>query len=764
MRRTQSAPIHAIKITMKGLVQGQGIRPSIARLADKNSIFGEVFNSLRGVEIFATASRSNLVSFEDQLRCLFPQATFEKQQIPSHGSSNNETFVISASKAGEEMNTSIPLDCVICAKCLDELRDKSDRRFGYPFVTCASCGPRFSIIKSMPFDRKFTSMNAFPMCSKCEAEYQDRTDRRYHAQTICCPECGPQCWVTNAEGHQISGNAGAIKCVAEHIALGGIAAVKGIGGYQLICDSRRDEVVASLRERKIRPSKPFAVMVKDVIAAGQLAELSETEASVLQCESGPIVVVRDRNSGRISAQVAPNVNTIGLMLPTTALHAILIDLLKIPVIVTSGNLPAGPIVFQNELAQQELKNVADVFLHHDRVITNPVDDSVVQCISSSVMSIRVARGLAPLVIPSKSTTPRLATGAHQKVAFAMQSRESIVLASHIGDMNTESSRVRFDENTTALGSMLKLKSALVVHDRHPNYFTTDWARRSGIDRSSVQHHHAHVLSSMSEHGLLNQTVLGFSFDGSGYGDDETIWGGEVLIVREDGYRRIGHLKPFVLPGGEASIRQPWRIANSLRSEIAANDDPVFQSIKNLSPMTSSMGRLFDGVAAMVLGIRKVDYEGEAAMRLEAACNLNESTTYQFGIQQSEVSCCMPVSARISGEDEAIQAQGLSSSLTLDWRPVLRGIQKDFGILHPGIIAMKFHRAVADVVCEIAAMFRESVSLLCGGVFQNRVLLELISEYASRRSIDIRMPGRIPVNDGGLAVGQLLADVGGTRCV
>ncbi|WP_419187583.1 carbamoyltransferase HypF [Stieleria bergensis] len=721
---------------MRGLVQGQGVRPTIACLATQQCLAGTVCNSSNGVEISANGSAIELDRFQDKLRQTFPNIEFSSE--PAEHAEIGD-FRIIDSHGSDRLHTAVPLDTVTCPDCIEEARSISDRRFGYPFITCAKCGPRYSILQNMPFDRGATTMDRFPMCPRCEAEYRDPLDRRFHAQTICCPDCGPRCWVDDRRGNQIAMMEDSIERLAQWITAGKIVAMKGLGGYQLVCDATNDEAVQKLRTRKARPSKPLPVMVSDVDAARRFAHVSETEQSALQSPAGPIVLLRAFGDRHLSSLLSPHLNTVGLMLPTSMLHLMLVDRVGRPLVVTSGNSHGSPIIYQNEVAQQELASIADVFLHHDRDITHPIDDSVVQCIGDRVMTIRAARGIAPMTFAMPTGSPAIATGGHQKVAVAIRTSDALVLGPHIGDMNHESSRLRFMENVSSLSSLHQVDPSCAVHDRHPDYFTTDWAEQSFDRRSNVQHHHAHVAAAMLEHDLLEDTVLGISFDGTGYGDDGTIWGGEVLLADTSKCRRVAQLRSFNLPSGETAIRQPWRIAKSLCSQVGQPVDNIMRYAIEHGPTTSSMGRLFDGVAALVLGIESVDDEGEAAMRLEAVCEPEEASAYRFGI---------PHPTHIAGDE------GLPPS-HFDWRPAVRDILDDLDQLTPGRIAMKFHRAVANLVCDQSAQNLEIPCVLCGGVFQNRVLLELIQNEAYRRSLDVRMPGRIPVSDGGLALGQLV---------
>ncbi len=744
-----SLTLRACKSTfvLRGLVQGQGIRPTIARIAASHDIAGTVRNSFRGVEITAIGEPESLHAFQSALITAFDQASLVAEVAKAFDGPLPHDFQIVASDPGDRLQTNVPLELAVCADCLREVRTPGNRRFGYPLTTCTRCGPRFSILKQMPFDRETTSMAAFPRCALCEAEYRDPSDRRFHAQTIACPDCGPQCSVSDSDGYRVD-DTDCVRFVAEQVKQGLIAAVKGVGGYQLICDASDDDAVGRLRQRKRRPGKPLPVMVRDVAAAREIANVSRVESKALRDPANPIVLLRSLADRRISPAVSPHLQTIGVMLPTTPMHALLIDVIDRPLVVTSGNVHGSPLIYQNGVAEEELADIADVFLHHDREIIHPVDDTVVQCVGEQVMTIRAARGITPLTMPTPPSAPSLAVGGHQKVAPAIGTGDALVLTPHIGDMETESCRIRFHQTLDRLQSLYQTQPHQIVCDQHPGYFTSSWANEHEHRPIATGHHHAHVAAAMWEHDLLDQTVLGIAFDGTGYGGHATIWGGEVLLATTVGYQRIGHLRSFALPGGEHAIKHPQRIAQSLLSQLdqgAAMEPAIDYAIQH-GPTTSSMGRLFDGVAATVLGIDLVHYEGEAAMRLEACCDVDEPASYHFAMTEN-------------------------SPVQFDWRPVVQAIQSDMSRLAPGRVAMKFHRAVAKLVIDMADRFGDVPCLVTGGVFQNRVLLELVREMARERSLDMRMPGKIPVNDGGLAIGQwVIASArqpqrnGAARCV
>ncbi|MGB7344713.1 MAG: carbamoyltransferase HypF [Pirellulaceae bacterium] len=728
MTQTQTVAPVVVRMLLRGLVQGQGIRPTIARIAAFHGIAGTVRNTSQGVEVVALGDPAQIDAFQAELGTCVACVSLVASATETFGQPTLIDFKIIESEPGQRLQTIIPLDLAVCSDCLAEVRSPANRRYRYPFTTCTRCGPRYSILKQMPFDRHSTSMAQFPMCEQCESEYRDPKNRRFHAQTIACPDCGPKCWATDRDGIRTSSGFASLEFVVQQITRGRIAAIKGIGGYQFLCDATNEIAVRTLRRRKQRPTKPLPIMVRDLDQARMLASTDVAQQEALQSPANPIVLLRVSAQRELSSSLSPNLNSIGVVLPSSPLHALLIDLAGKPLVVTSGNVSGLPLTYRNDNATSELAEIADVFLHHDREIERPIDDSVVQCVAGTAATIRAARGIAPLTISSSTTMPMIATGGHQKVAPAISNGNDFVLSPHIGDMETESSRVRFHDSIQWLQSLCRVPKCDIVSDQHPGYFTHQWRK----SKFTVQHHHAHVAAAMLEHGLMDQTVLGIAFDGTGLGDDGTIWGGEALLATTSSHLRVGHLRPFRLPGGENAIKHPMRIAESLRSQMddSTSLDPSTRYAIETGIITTSMGRLFDGISAMVLGIDSVPYEGEAAMQLEAACDPSESTAYAFPITQ----------------DGPIQ---------FDWRPVVKAIRSDLGSLSPGAIAMKFHRAVAKLVVDVAQRHPDHACVVTGGVFQNRMLLELIDELAIKGSVDIRLPGRIPVNDGGLSIGQLV---------
>ena len=727
-----------VRITLKGLVQGQGVRPAVARLAVESGVAGTVRNSSEGVEIIVRGDDHQIEGFRSGLLRQFRGAVSPNIDVkdcrPFVG------FRIEESQSRSAVATIVPPDLATCPDCLDEIRDSRSRRFGYPFTSCTSCGPRYSILREMPYDRERTSMNAFVLCRTCESEYRDPADRRFHAQTQACPDCGPKCWTTDGNGAMIADQTDAVQCLVDAIRAGRIVAIKGLGGYQLICDATNDRVVKELRSRKRRNAKPLPVMVRDLSGASELAHFDDAERATLASPFNPIVLVRARANTPIPMDaVHPGLREIGILLPTTPLHWMLADQARCPLIVTSGNASGEALAYENERALKQLAEVAELFLHHDREILRPIDDSVVRHVAGKAMTIRAARGIAPISLPFRSSHRFTATGGHQKVAPALATATHFVLAPHVGNMDSEACRQRM---CGQVGSLQRLygqpHSSRTACDQHPDYFTS---RLAGERAIAVQHHHAHVAAAMLEHNLVGQTVLGFAFDGTGYGPDATVWGGEVLLVTSSEFKRVAHLRPFKLPGGESAITQPWRIALSLLTQLFDDATREWLDKYEVSPSvwrylidrgaeTTSMGRLFDAVSSFVLGINVCDYEGEGAMRLETVCDPAEKGAYEFDLTETR------------------------SGFEMDWRPLIHDIVQDCGQAE-GRIATKFHRAIVDVMITIAQRYDGLPIVVSGGVFQNRFLSELLIERTSETGLDCKLPRLIPAGDGGLSIGQLV---------
>jgi hydrogenase maturation protein HypF len=764
--QTAADILTAVRVTIFGRVQGVGLRPAIARLAEDLELSGEVANTAQGVALVLEGPRIAVDSFVAALpKHLPPEARLDSVQVEPIAAAQRAGFHIVAGTDAGPIRTEVPRDLKVCPSCLAEIADTSDRRYGYPFTSCTDCGPRYSIIRKLPFERDDTTMQGFGLCPACQAEYTDSKNRRFQAQTIACPQCGPDCWLVNCSGTELARGDTTIDEAAAALCAGKIVALKGLGGYQLLVDATNSDAVARLRRHKNRPIKPLAVMVSSLAAAESLANFNASARAALVSREGPIVIVPARRH-TLAEGIHPDLDCVGLMLPTTPLHQFLAERCP-PLVATSGNREGEPLAWDQADAQTRLANVADCFLHHDRPIYRPVDDSVVRMIAGHSVTIRAARGLAPLRLDLFERIPRqvLAVGGQQKVAIALHNGCQAVLGPHIGDLDDLLTRQRFVSHVHEFCELYRAKPELIVHDLHPDYFTTRWAEESGLPTLAVQHHHAHIVAAMVAHGWLDREVLGVAWDGTGYGPDGTIWGGEFLWSTAAGYRRVARLRPFPLFGGEAAIREPWRVGLAvLQNAVGAEDAveflvergfqrqmlaklPAIAQSAGSAPLTSSVGRLFDAVAAWLLPGAAAARgwslgEGHLAMLLEALCDgAGDGNPSELPPHYHIPITRMPV--RAGQPDE------------LDWRPLIAALLADFRSGHsPAILATRFHEALAEAIVRVAALHEGIPVVLSGGVFQNRLLTEAVSRRLAGRNQPVGLPGIIPPGDGGLAAGQL----------
>lgn len=776
----------AVRLRIRGRVQGVGFRPFVCRTARALGLTGRVGNDTAGVFITAEGSPEMLAALERSLRTEAPpSARVESVQCTPIEPPGLADFAIEPSEPGGLASVRVPPDLACCEACRREVFDPADRRSGYPFTNCTHCGPRYSILRSLPYDRPRTSMARFPLCPACEAEYRDPADRRFHAQPTACTACGPTAWYSDAQGQRLGTDSGAIEAAARALLAGQIVAVKGLGGYQLLGRADRSEVVQSLRTRKHRPSKPLAVMVPSLCWAERLARLSAAEIELLTAPTNPIVLVERHPEPlpagpddlwpefRLAPEVAPRLNHIGLLLPTTPLHHLLLSAVSLPLIATSGNRGDEPIVTEEAEALTALAGLADGFLSHDRPIVRRVDDSVARVIAGRPVLIRLARGFAPLPLPalerlaqsaSPPIPPVLAVAGQQKVAPALWSGAQAVLGPHLGDLDGPAGREAFDALTHDLVSLYQADPARLAEDAHPDYTTTHWAEAHALPRLAVQHHHAHAAAAMVEYGLIDRAVLALSFDGTGFGTDGTLWGGEILRATLTDFERLAALRPLALPGGEAAIRQPRRVAlaalaDALGAEIVLADAALLARL-GLSPSearvlltmvqrrlntvwSSGAGRLFDAVAALLLGPEAgvVSHEGEAATWLEAVAD--PAPTAGILIPTS-----VPTTGDLPAGDRAVPRG--------DWRPMLQSLVSDLaqGVPVP-ILAARFHDALAGWAASVAAAVPELPDVvLGGGCFVNRRLTEATLSVLAAVGKRAHAPGLIPPGDGGLAAGQL----------
>jgi hydrogenase maturation protein HypF len=658
---------------------------------------------------------------------------------------SEEFFVIAASESSGPRRTLVSADTATCADCLRELTDPADRRHGYPFINCTNCGPRFTIVRDVPYDRPLTTMAPFAMCGRCQAEYHDPADRRFHAQPTCCPACGPRLTLDGDDKNPV-------QKAAERLQQGQILAIKGLGGYHLAADATSEAAVAGLRARKHREDKPFAVMAADLAAASELAEIDGPAAALLTSPSRPIVLLPRNTSATIATATAPGNRQLGVMLPYTPLHHLLLATTTRPIVLTSGNVSDEPIVYRDEEARERLSSIADAFLTHDRAIHVRTDDSVARTFRGRPALIRRSRGYVPEPLTVTSTFPRpvLACGAELKNTFCLAQGRHAFVSHHIGDLENAETLRSFTEGIAHFKRLFDIEPRLVAHDLHPEYLSTKYAldladADDRLDLIGVQHHHAHIASCLADNGETGP-VIGVAFDGTGYGPDGTIWGGEFLVADLNTYERGGHLAPVPMPGGAAAIRQPWRMAAAYLGddarEVAQRHPDHWAPVTAMaakgvnSPLTSSAGRLFDAAAAL-LGVRDaINYEGQAAVELEQLADPAELEAYPAGLDDSE---------------GPFQARGAD---------LLHALLEDrtSGVPAP-LIAARFHHGVAALIEAGCLRLRESHGLatvaLSGGVFQNLLLLNATVTRLEARGFRVLLHARVPCNDGGISLGQAM---------
>ena len=738
-----TVPIVRRRLRISGIVQGVGFRPFIHGLATGLRLSGFVGNDTDGVFVEIEGPVAELDRFAELLPAESPVAARIREvtwrEVPPTGESS---FRIVASHHATTGTALVSPDLCICDDCLRELHDPADRRYGYPFINCTNCGPRFTIIERTPYDRPNTTMRPFEMCAACRSEYDDPTDRRFHAQPNACPVCGPQVATIPPVDDPVAD-------MRRRVAAGEIVAVKGLGGFHLACDATSDAAVRLLRERKRRPTKPLAVMVADLATARSIAVIGADEKRLLTSRERPIVLLRRTDDSPLSDLVAPGNGYIGVMLPYTPLHDLLVEPGEIWVM-TSGNRSNEPIVTDNDEATVRLGSIADAFLTHDRAIHVPCDDSVVRALDGVEYPIRRSRGYAPFPVPLPfAVPPILATGGELKATFCLASGHDGFMSQHIGDMENLETLDAFTRAVDHFTDLFRIEPELIVADLHPGYLSTRWADRSGIPVVRIQHHHAHVAALMAEHGVTDP-VIGFAFDGTGYGLDGTVWGGEILVGDYEHLDRAGHLAAVPLPGGDAAITNPARMALShLRSAgigwdgdlppVAALSDTERSLIAaqiergiNTIP-TTSMGRLFDAVSALAGVCQTATYEAQAAIELEALIDPAANGSYTF---------------TATGDDH----------LVIDPGPMLAAVVADVRRgAAIGVIAARFHRGVALMITETARHIRARTGHatvgLTGGVFQNVTLTRMAMSMLQDSGFEVLVHRLVPPNDGGLALGQ-----------
>jgi hydrogenase maturation protein HypF len=739
----------AQRLRLGGRVQGVGFRPFVYRLARLHGLCGWVRNDGGEVVILIEGPADRLQAFRIELLTRAPPAAAPHlEEACLVGGEGQGEFRILASTRDGESRIHIPVDLFTCDECLAELNDARARRHRYPFINCTQCGPRYTLIRAMPYDRTNTTLDQFDLCSDCAAEYADPMDRRFHAEPLACAVCGPVLsWRDESQG--ISGNAPALAAALASLRGGRIVAVRGVGGYHLLCDARDERAVARLRARKGRPAKPLAVMLpwggRDGLDhARMLAHLSPLEERALRDSARPIVLVERCTHAALAPSVAPGVREIGLMLPYSPLHHLLLSDFGAALVATSGNLSGEPVLTEPAEARERLAGVADGFLHHDRPIARPADDPVVRIVAGVKRNVRLGRGSAPLemTLAQRVRAPILAVGAFLKTTVALAWEDRAVVSPHIGELASPRGRQVFSQIARDLQELYGVRALCIAHDAHPGFPNTRWALDSGLPTQPVWHHHAHASAVAGEYPA-EAPLLCFTWDGMGLGPDATLWGGEALLGVPGDWKRVASFRPFRLPGGERAAREPWRSALALCWETgrAWAGDPhgknpllraAWESGLN-APTTTSVGRLFDAAAALLGACSKASYEGEGPMLLEALC------------RDPSPPVALPL---------ARDANGLWLS---DWAPLL-AVLLDTRV-DPAARASMFHASLAHALCGQARAVREQSGVsrvaLSGGVFQNRILSELAESLLTAAGFAVLVPQRLPVTDAAVSFGQLI---------
>ena len=742
-------------VTVRGAVQGVGFRPFVHKLATELGLAGWVRNSSQGVFIEVEAGRDELDIFLRRLNDEKPPLSYfqsiESAYLDPTGAHGFK--ILASDESGAKIAVILP-DAAVCQDCLREIADPLDRRFRYPFTNCTNCGPRYSIVEAVPYDRRHTSMKKFRMCDACWTEYNDPADRRFHAQPNACPECGPCLGLLDKDGHDLSQLDDPLLSAAQSIRDGEVVAVKGLGGFHLMVDARDGEAVAKLRRRKHREAKPLAVMFPNLENLENVCHVDDQARQMLTSPASPIVLLERRTENDLlCGGVAPGNPYVGAMLAYTPLHHLLLSELGFPVVATSGNLSDEPICIDEHEAVIRLKGIADHFLIHDRPIVRHVDDSIVRIVMGRPVVLRRARGFAPLPIKFVATLPDgIAVGGQMKNSIAVSNGDQIFVSQHIGDLETEPAFGAFKHVISDLAHLLEIKPALVAHDLHPDYISSGWARSTELKRVPVQHHYAHILSCMAENEI-GPPVLGIAWDGTGYGTDGTIWGGEFLCINEEGFERFAHFETFPLPGGEAAIREPRRSAIGLLYSIFGDQAFEFTDADTInaftpvqlsvirsmlasglnSPLTSSAGRLFDAVASLIGLRQKTGYEGQAAMELEFIADRRVVDHYPFRVDRT------------------------NSTRVVDVIDMIRCILREHHDHVPNsTIAARLHNTLVEIILQIAKFAGEEKVALSGGCFQNKLLTELAVTRLRSERFKVYWHQRIPPNDGGIALGQLAA--------
>lgn len=747
-----------VVLRIRGTVQGVGFRPFVHRLALRHGLRGWVRNDPDGVLLRLTGEAAQVDAFRGALAQDCPPAAHiaavEATEPTPHDHPVTDVFLILASELTDRPATAAtPADLALCADCRRELLDPSDRRFGYPFINCTQCGPRYSLIEQLPYDRPRTTMRAFQMCPACEREYRDPADRRYHAEPNACATCGPRLAFACPESGIAATGATALAAAVTALRAGRIGAVKGLGGFHLVCDAANETAVAELRVRKHREEKPLAVMFADLAAVRRAAELSPAAAELLASPAAPIVLLPRLPLARLAPSVAPGNPWVGAFLASTPLHVLLLREFGSPLVATSANLSEEPLCTDNAEARERLAGIADFFLDHDRPIARPVDDSVLrETAGGDTIFLRRARGYAPapFALPGKLPETTLCVGGHMKNTVALAAGDQVVVSPHLGDLGNAATQALFERTAAMLADLHAAPPTVVVHDKHPDYASTLFAQRTGLRTVAVQHHLAHVLACLLEHGHPADSVLGIAWDGTGYGEDGTIWGGEFILLKNGRATRFARLRPFRLPGGEAAVRDARRVALGLGHETgtftAIAQRLGFKSVEQIplrqmldqglnSPLCSSGGRLFDGVSALLGLCTRNRFEGQAPLHLEAAATRARSGADALPFP---VSLC-PTNAAL---------------FEIDWAPAVTQLLQDRR--SPDELAAAFHRGLAAAMRNVAVRAGARTIALTGGCFQNALLHDLATRALRDAGLAVLAHRRLSPNDNSIAAGQALA--------
>ena len=740
-----------IKIQIEGIVQGVGFRPFVYTLALKHKINGWVNNDDRGVNILLYAGEKKCQDFIKELQINPPPLSkinsinIEKiTKIKEY-----KSFEIIQSTNSNNKSTIISPDMSICDDCIEDINNINNNRYNYSLTNCTNCGPRYSIIKTVPYDRINTSMNSFILCVNCSKEYNNPTNRRYHAQPVSCEVCGPNVFLYNKYNEVLESNINAIEKAADLINKGFILAIKGMGGFHLVCDASNNKVVSELRINKNRPKKPYAVMFKDINSIKQYTNINNKEEEFLNSKEKPIVLVKKKKEFNLSQLIAPNINHLGCFIAYTALHHLLFRYLNNPIVATSANLKGEPIITSKDEIIEKLSNVVDFILDFNRDILNASDDSVIQIVDNYNIKLRNARGYAPASLKLEKSTNKkiLALGANQKSTISLAFENNLILSPHIGDLDSIESIEYFERTINTFKRFYDFEPDIIVCDKHPNYESTKFAfklkeKNPNIELIQIQHHYAHILSSMAEYNL-DKDVLGIAFDGTGYGDDGNIWGGEVFIANTKEYKRVNHINYFRLLGGETAVKEPKRVALSLLFDNFTLEDILAMNIKCVkafkpneikmlhtmwqkalnSPLTSSVGRLFDAIASFADILHTQSYEGETGLQIEQNYDALITEFYSYKITNEKI----------------------------DLSPMIKEIIFDS---NKKLICSKFINTLVQIILELANIYENLPVVLSGGVFQNKILLQILIVKFQKQGREFYFSKDIPLNDGGISVGQI----------